>query len=92
MTAPEVAAALKEYWSMPDGVIEGCTDDDVFMLLGIHVGLTMLFGNSKEGELRWLTQPHPKLSGASPFDHIFEHGQSGILDVADLVAIARGLR
>jgi hypothetical protein len=66
--------------------------DRIGYVVGISVGLGMLFNESIDAELDWLNRPHPKLHNQSPLAHILQGRMAQLIAVSALVDEERALR
>lgn len=93
MTINKTAGEICAEWGMTpaeaDKVVAG--PNEAAMIIGIALGLDMLFGDDLEAEREWMRRVRSRLGGRTPVDHILLDGLPGIMDVNDLLNEARNV-
>lgn len=64
--------------------------DRVGHLLGIHKSLRILFPHDRALAYAWPKTPNTRLDGATPVEHMLEHGFMGVVSVRHLLDVERG--
>ena len=79
--------ALTSLWNKPSRDVE----DRAGYVIGISLGLSVLFQENLEAELSWLREPRTKLNFKSAIDYMLEGGMINLIVVSETVKRERGI-
>lgn len=66
-------------------------EDRVGYVIGIKLGLNVIFGNNLEAEMSWLKLPRTKLNCKSPIDYMLEGSMVHLFVVSEMIKRERGI-
>ncbi len=66
-------------------------EDRAGFVVGISIGLGVLFGDDEESECIWLNSPRPQLGDMTPLGYMLEGSMIALLAVSEMVRRERGL-